>query len=132
MLKVLEKILYSSERGSFEGRLTATLSRVSASIICGIYLLIIVAFILNYGFVFDPEIINHHIAKFPDLFNSLSFIIIVTLVSITSMIPGLAAFFFGILEMRTKHGKKTAVWGLFGFLVGAINFYIIFAIITPS
>ena len=131
-MRVLEKLLYPSGRGTFEGRLTAALSRVSAAIICAVYLLITIDFTLEHGFITDPEVIDPHISKFSDMFNSLWIIIIVTLVSITSMIPGLAALFFGLMELRTKHGKKTALWGFFGFFVGAANFYIMFKLITPS
>ena len=132
ILRVLEKLLYPSGRGTFEGRLTAALCRVSAAIICTAYLLIMIDFTLEYGLITDPEVIAPHISKFSDMFNSLWIIVIVTLVSITSMIPGLAALFFGLMELRTKHGKKTALWGFFGFFVGAVNFYIMFKLITPS
>ena len=131
-MRVLEKLLYPSGRGTFEGRLTAALSRVSAAIICAAYLFIMIDFTLEYGFIFDPEVIATHISKFSDMFNSIWIIIIVTLVSITSVMPGLAAFFFGLMELRTKHGKKTALWGFCGFFVGAVNFYIMFKLITPS
>ena len=132
MLKMLENLLYPSGRGTFEGRLTAALSRTSAVIICCAYLLIMIDFTLEYGFIFDPEAVSVHLSKLSDLFNSLWIIILVTLVSITSVIPGLAALFFGLLESRTKHGKKTAFWGLLGFVVGAVNFYIMFSLISPS
>jgi hypothetical protein len=132
MLRVLEKLLYPSGRGTFEGRMTAALSRVSAAIICAAYLLIMIDFTLEYGFIFDPKVIDPHISKFSDMFNSLWIIIIVTLVSITSVMPGLAALFLGLIELRTKHGKKTALWGFFGFFVGAVNFYIMFKLIAPS
>ncbi len=132
MLKALEKILYSSERGSFEGRLTAVISRVSGGIICGTYLLIVFALSVKYNFTYDRGIIERHLVNFAELFNSLSIIIIFTLVSITSMIPGLAALFFGLMEIRTRHGKKTLFWGLFGFFTGAVNFYLMFKFISPS
>lgn len=131
-MKVLEKLLYPTGRGTFEGRLTAALSRTSAVIICAVYLLIMLDFTLEYGFIFEQEAISAHLSKFSDLFNSLWIIIVVTLVSITSVMPGLAALFFGLLELRTKHGKKTALWGLLGFVVGALNFYIMFTLISPS
>lgn len=131
-MKVLEKLLYPSGRGTFEGRLTAALSGGSAVIICAAYLFIMIDFTMEYGFTFAPETISVHLRKFSDLFNSFWVIIIVTLFSITSVLPGVAAFFLGLLELRTKHGKKTAFWGLLGFLVGAVNFYIMFTLISPS
>jgi len=132
MLKVLEKILYSSDRGSFEGRLTAVISRVSAMIICGTYAAIALAFSLKYDFTFDPGLINYHLVNFAELFNSLPVIIIFTLISITSMIPGIAALFFGLMEVRTRHGKKTLFWGLFGFFIGTAHFYLMFKFISPA
>lgn len=131
-MNVLEKILFSFEGDSFEGTFLATISRGSASVICVAYLLIYYTFAEDHGFVFDTDALFRYLTTFSDLFNSLSIIIIVCFFSIASIIPGFAALFLGLIKIRSKPGKKTALWGLFGFFVGAINFYILFKIYTPA
>lgn len=129
---MLDRLLCRPGKGTFESRLTAAFSSYSAVMICIAYLFILVDYSLEYGFIFDPEGVIRHLNTFSGLFNSLWFIILVTLFSITSVIPGLAALFLGLVELKTRHGKKTTLLGLFGFIVGMFNFYMIFKMITPS
>jgi len=133
-MKVLEKILLSSNGGSFEGKLAATISWISVCAIFSAYLLIYIYFALKleYGFIRDPRVFYLHLFEFSDIFNSLTIIIMVTLVSITSMIPGLAAIFYGLLGRRKTQNMIIAFCGLVGFCVGAINFYIVLTICAPS
>ena len=133
-MKVLEKILLSSNGGSFEGKLAATISWISTCTILGAYLLIYFYFALNseYGFIRDPRLFYRHLFEFSDIFNSLTIIIIVTLVSITSMIPGLAAIFYGLLGRRRTQNMIIAFCGFVGFIVGAINFYVVLKLCAPS
>ena len=129
---MFERLLSRPGKGTFESRLTAALSSFSAGIICTVYLLVLIDFTLEYGFMFDPENIARHIDALSVFFDSLWFIILVTFFSITAVMPGLAALFLGLVELKTRHGKKTAFWGFFGFAVGVFNFYIVFKMITPS
>ncbi len=129
---MLERLLCQPGKGTFESRLTAALSRFAGCLICAAYAAVLIGFALKSGFDFDPEALGIYLDSFSGLFNSFWFIILVTLVSITSLLPGLAAFFLGLVELKTKHGKKTAFWGFFGLVTGTINFYMIFKMITPS
>ncbi len=129
---MLDRLLSQPGKGTFESRLTAAFSSYSAGMICIAYLFVLVDYTLEYGFIFDLEAVVRHLETLSGLFNSLWFIILVTLFSITSVIPGIAALFLGLVELKTRHGKKTALWGFFGFIVGTFNFYMIFKMIAPS
>lgn len=128
----LEKILNSMEGDFFEGKLAVSVCRISTTAICGAYLLVYFVLSPEYGLIYDPRIFVSHLCEYNYLFNSLSIVIIVVFLSMISIIPGLAAIFYGLLGIRERQEIHIVLWGLVSFCVGTINFYIVLKICTPS
>lgn len=129
---VLDNILSYEVNNSYDGTLLATVSRFSATAICVTYLLLYFALAPEYGFIYDPKVFFSHLCQCSELFNSITIISIISLVSITALIPGFAAILYGLLGIRTKQGIKTASWGIIGVFVGLMNFFIVLRIATPD
>ena len=131
-MKVLEKIVLSTGGESFNVRLVVIVSRISAIVICGVYLYLYFVLAPAGGFIYNPKLFLNNLLSLSDLFNSFIMISVFTLLSITAIIPGLIAIFYGLLDLGKRKGRRNVVWGLIGFFVGTMNFYILLTNCTPS
>jgi len=131
-METLEKNKFYKDSDEFEGTLLVTISVVSATLICGSFLILYFVLAPEYGFIYNPKVLVRHLHEFSDVFNSITIVSIVTLVSITALIPGLVATLYGLLGIRRKNGKWMAILGIFAAFVGLINFLIILKICTPD
>ena len=129
---MLNKILSYEVNDSYDGTLLATVSRVSAAVICVTYLLIYFAMVPEYGFIYDPKIFFSQFCECSDFFRSMPIISLICLVSIPAMISGFASILYGLKRIRNKEGIKIVLSGGFGVSVGLINLFILFKTVKPG
>ena len=131
-METFEKNKFYKDSEEFEGSLLVTISVVSATLICGSFLILYFVLAPEYGFIYDPKEFFSHLCDCSDFFNSITIISIVSLVSITALIPGIIAFLYGLLGIRTKQGIQTASSGIFGIFIGFANLFIVIRIVAPE